>query len=311
VRVYQDGKLLGTPALDISNKVCENSERGLLGVAVDPEFSSNHYVYFFYTHNKFGTCPSYEPTNPNNPVNRVSRFVMSGNTISPSSETVLIDNMPSIGRHNAGDLHFGKDGYLYISIGDGGCDYANNSGCQAQNDAARDTHVLLGKILRITRDGGIPPGNPYTGSNSARCNVTGRTDPGKNCQETFAQGLRNPFRFAFDPDASGTRFFVGDVGQDAWEEIDEGREGADYGCSLCEGAHDNPAQSGSVNCSAAPYTPPPTSMGTRLRGAPRSPAALSSPMASGPRDTIAPTSSATTCATRSSSLNPPAGAATR
>ena len=198
----------------------------------------------------------YDTHNPKNPVNRVSRFVMSGGTIDPSSEKVLIDNIPSPSRHNSGDLNFGKNGYLYISVGDGGCDYAGDSGCQINNDASRDPHVLLGKILRITRDGDIPPSNPYLGTDSARCNVTGRTDPGKRCQETFASGLRNPFRFAFDPNASDTRFFIGDVGNEGWEEVDQGKKGADYAWNLCEGNHDNGARAGSVNCGAAPYTPP-------------------------------------------------------
>src|SRR5215211_6044699 len=166
--VYQNGT--ASVALSVSAKLCTNSERGLLGVTVDPNFSTNHYVYLFYTYNKFGACPTNAPMDPTNPVNRVSRFVMSGDTVDPGSEQVLIDNIPSIGQHNAGDLHFGNDGYLYISVGDGGCDYAGDSGCVGRNDASRDPNVLLGKILRITRDGDIPPGNPYTGSNSARCN---------------------------------------------------------------------------------------------------------------------------------------------
>jgi hypothetical protein len=141
-------------------------------------------------------------------------------------------------------------------VGDGGCDYAGNSGCAGANDASRDRHVLLGKVLRITRDGGIPSTNPYTGTSSARCYLTGRTDPGKNCQETFAWGLRNPFRFAFDPNATGTRFFINDVGQNAWEEVDQGKAGADYAWNLCEGSHDNPDRAGSVGCTASPYTAP-------------------------------------------------------
>ena len=124
------------------------------------------------------------------------------------------------------------------------------------NDASRDRHILLGKVLRITRDGGIPSTNPYTDTSSDRCNLTGRTDLGKNCQETFAWGLRNPFRFAFDPNAAGTRFFINDVGQAAWEEVDQGEAGADYAWNLCEGTHDNPNRAGSVDCAAAPYTPP-------------------------------------------------------
>jgi glucose/arabinose dehydrogenase len=129
LRVYKNGQLLQTPALNISSKLCTNSERGLLGVAVDPNFSTNKYVYLFYTYNKFGVCPTGQPTNPSNPVNRVSRFEMSGNIVDPASEKVLIDNIPSPnGNHNAGDLHFGKDGYLYVTVGDGGRDYAGNSG---------------------------------------------------------------------------------------------------------------------------------------------------------------------------------------
>jgi glucose/arabinose dehydrogenase/chitodextrinase len=257
LRVYKNGQLLATPALDIASNICANSERGMLGVAVDPNYSTNKYVYLYYTHNEFGACPTSQPTNANNPVNRVSRFVMTGDAVDPMTEKVLIDNIPSpAGNHNAGDLSFGKDGYLYITVGDGGCDYKGDSGCAGANDASRDQHVLLGKVLRITSDGGIPSTNPYTGTSSARCNVTGRTDPGKNCQETFAWGLRNPFRFAFDPNATGTRFFINDVGQNGWEEVDEGRAGADYAWNLCEGTHDNPDRAGSVVCTTAPYTPP-------------------------------------------------------
>ena len=258
--VHKDGQLLQTPALNISNKICADYESGLLGIALDPDFGTagHNYVYLSYTFKKAAECPTdWNPANPNNPVNRVSRFVMSGDTINLSSEKVLIDNIPSPrGFHNTGDLSFGKDGYLYVTVGDGQCDYAQNSGCHNSNDASRDQNVLLGKILRITRDGGIPATNPYTGIDSARCNLTGYTDPGMKCQETFAWGLRNPFRFAFDPDASGTRFFINDVGGPRWEEIDEGKAGADYAWNLCEGNHDNPSSPDSVNCSAAPYTPP-------------------------------------------------------
>ncbi len=240
LRVYQNDALLATPALDLAaaNQICSDFERGLLGVAVDPDFATNRSVYLYYTFKKHGVCDSNSATTP---VNRVSRFVLpDNNLIALGSEVVLVDNMPSPnGNHNAGDVQFGKDGFLYISIGDGGCDYADNSGCAGSNDGARDQHVLTGKILRVTRDGDIPPGNPFTGANTARCNVTGRTDPGKQCQETFAWGLRNPYRIAFDPNAATTRFFINDVGQGAWEEIDEGQAGADYGWNCREGAHTN------------------------------------------------------------------------
>ena len=226
LRVVAGGSLLPTPALDLSARACTTSERGLLGVAVDPAFASNRSIYLFYTANAGAQC-----------VNRVSRFTLGNdNVVSPGSEVVLLDGMPSpAGNHNGGDVQFGKDGYLYASVGDGGCDYAGNSGCAGANDAARDEHVLVGKIIRITPEGGIPPANPYTGPGTARCNVTGRTSPGLRCQETFAWGLRNPFRIAFDPNAEGTRFFVNDVGEGTWEEINLGEARADYGWNLREG----------------------------------------------------------------------------
>ncbi len=256
LRVYEPGTAT-VQALDISAKTCANSERGLLGVAVDPNFEANRYIYLYYTFNKHGVCPAQEPGNPNNPVNRVSRFVLSDDNVA-TDERVLITNIPSPnGNHNGGDVRFGKDGYLYVSVGDGGCDYAQPSQCQSDNDASRDRHVLLGKVLRVTRAGAVPPGNPYTNpDNSDRCNATGRTQPGNNCRETFARGFRNPFRMAFDPDAAGTSFFVNDVGAARWEEIDRGRRGADYGWNLCEGRHDNPGRPGSTNCSRRPLTPP-------------------------------------------------------
>ena len=211
----------------------------MLGVAADPAFTSNHYVYLYYTYKKSGSCPYNTSASP---VNRVSRFTVgAGNIADPASELVLIDNIPSPnGNHNAGDLAFNGTGNLYVSVGDGGCDYRGDSGCAGANDAARDRHTLLGKILRITRTGGIPADNPFVQTTGAvRCN-TGNGQPGQVCQETFAWGLRNPFRMAFDPNATGTRFFINDVGQNAWEEIDfqpAGAGGAFYGWRCLEGTH--------------------------------------------------------------------------
>jgi glucose/arabinose dehydrogenase len=245
--IYQNGALVTTPALDLSSRICSNSERGVLGVAVHPSFATNRYIYLYYTFKKNGVCTN---NASDSPVNRVARFTLSAsNVVDPASELVLIDNINSTaGNHNAGDLQFGKDGNLYISVGDGGCDYAG-SGCAGSNDAAREQHTLLGKILRITGDGAIPSTNPYRGADSARCNTAGRTDPGKKCQETFAWGLRNPFRIAFDPNAADTRFFINDVGQGAWEEIDLGQAGADYGWNVREG---HCANGSTTNCGAPP-----------------------------------------------------------
>ncbi len=247
LRVYQNGALVATPALDLAaaGLVCSTSERGLLGVAVDPNFSqpSNNFIYVYYSFRKNGSCTA--------PVNRTSRFTLSSSNVA-TNELVLIDNIPSTaGNHNAGDVQFGRDGYLYVSAGDGGCDYAGG-GCAGSNDAARDQHTLGGKILRITRDGTIPPDNPFQGTGTADCRATGGTTAGNKCRETFAWGLRNPFRIAFDSNAAGTRFFINDVGQGTWEEIDLGVAGADYGWNVREG----PCANGSTtNCG-----PPPSGM---------------------------------------------------
>ncbi len=226
LRVVKAGALLAAPALDLSGVICSNFERGLLGVAVDPSFTTNGFVFLYYTLKVGAVCDGDD-------VNRVSRFVMTGDTL--GSETVLVTNIPSpAGNHNAGYVNFGKDDNLYVSVGDGGCDYAGG-GCAANNDATRDMHALVGKILRIDRNGGIPAGNPFTGAGTARCNTVGVHPTGATCQEIFAFGLRNPFRMAFDPNDAGTRFYINDVGQSSWEEIDLGASGADYGWNAREG----------------------------------------------------------------------------
>ena len=241
VRVYKDGALLPAPALQLpATGICNDFENGLLGIEVDPDFEVNGRVYLYYTAKRpDAVC-----------VNRVARFVMSGDTINPGSQVTLIDNIPAPnGNHNGGDLKFGWDRYLYISVGDGGCDYAGDSGCQTNNDASRDEHVLIGKILRITGDGAVPDSNPFMGTGAVRCNVTGRTDPGKRCQETFSWGFRNPFRIAHDPNIKALRLFINDVGQNLREEIDLARAGGDYGWNCKEGTRTNSTR---PNCAPLP-----------------------------------------------------------
>ncbi|MDX6676115.1 MAG: hypothetical protein QOE31_167 [Solirubrobacteraceae bacterium] len=248
LRVVANGTLLAGAALDLSTVTCSNSERGMLGVAVDPNYAANHFIYVYYTYKGTGSCPTGSSTSP---VNRVSRFVLSDqSTVDKTSEFVLVDGIPSTaGNHNAGDLQFGKDGNLYISVGDGGCDYLTPTNCAGANDASRDRNVLNGKILRITPAGGIPADNPFVSTlGSARCNLTGRTT-GTVCQETYAWGLRNPFRMAFDPNAAGTRFYIDDVGQNVWEEIDLAAAGADYGWNVREG---HCANGSTTDCGAPP-----------------------------------------------------------
>lgn len=240
-RLYvRQGTAAPTVALDISTKTCSGgTERGMLGVAVDPDFATNNFVYVYYTESRSGVC-----------VNRVSRFTLLDSNAA-TDEIPVIGNIPSPSCcHQGGDIHFGKDGNLYVSVGDG----ATQGGQLAQRPSS-----LLGKILRVrpTATGyEIPAGNPFTGPDSARCSGSGGAATGPPCQEVFALGLRNPFRMAFDPNTTGTetRFFINDVGQNTWEEVDEGRAGANYGWPAREG----PCAQGSVtNCGAvAGFTNP-------------------------------------------------------
>jgi glucose/arabinose dehydrogenase len=252
LRIVADGALLPTAALDLvaAGTVCSNSERGMLGVAVDPGFAVNGYIYIFWTFKKYGACPTNTSTAP---VNRVSRFTLSpppDNTVDPASEVVLIDNIESpAGSHNAGDLHVGADGLLYVTVGDGSCRLTDATMCAADNDNARHLDTLLGKVLRIGLDGSIPSGNPYASAPGARrCGDPAGGPAGTGpCSETFASGLRNPFRFAFKPGTN--EFHINDVGQATWEEIDLGSAGADYGWNVREGFC---ATGSTTDCAAPP-----------------------------------------------------------
>jgi glucose/arabinose dehydrogenase/PKD repeat protein len=251
LRVYANGALRSTPAIDLASRLCTQLEQGLTGVTVGPDFADSHHIYLYYTYDRGTDSCGTDPANlEETGVNRVSRFELGADSVvDPSSERVLIDNIPSPGGfHTGGDIHFGQDGYLYITVGDGGCDYLA-PGCTAYNGAAQYPHALVGKILRITSDGAVPQDNPYTGPGTTRCNETGRATPGVWCQEVFASGLRNPYRFAFDEDAPSTRFFINDVGQNSWEEINEGQAGANYGWNIREGFC---AAGSTTDCGTAP-----------------------------------------------------------
>ncbi len=199
LRVVKNGALLATPFLTLS--VNSSGERGLLAVTFDPNFASNGFVYVYYT-------TSSSPIH-----NRVSRFTASvaNPDVAQAGETVLLDleNL-SATNHNGGALHFGVDGKLYIAAGE------NAVGSNSQS-----LSNLLGKILRLNPDGTIPTDNPFyasaTGTNRA----------------IWVRGLRNPFTFAIQPGTG--RMFINDVGQNTWEEIDDGIAGANYGWPTSEG----------------------------------------------------------------------------
>lgn len=209
LRVIKDGVLLPTPFLSVT--VSSVGERGLLGVAFDPDFETNRFVYVYYT----ATSPAIH--------NRVSRFTASGDVAAPGSETVILElnNLSGATNHNGGALHFGPDGRLYIATGE------NANGAHAQTLAN-----LLGKILRIEKNGSIPSDNPFF-----------NTASGVN-RAIWALGLRNPFTFSFQPGTG--RMLINDVGQSTWEEINEGIAGSNYGWPATEGPTDNPSFRGPI-----------------------------------------------------------------
>ncbi len=204
LRVIKNGSLLPTPFVSLT--VDSSGERGLLGVTFDPAFATNHFVYVYYT------VPGASAHN------RVSRFTAAGDVAAAGSEDLLLDLDPlsTATNHNGGGLHFGTDGKLYISVGE------NGNGANAQTLAN-----LLGKVLRINPDGSIPTDNPFFATAS-----------GKD-RAIWALGLRNPFTFAVQPDTG--LFYINDVGENVWEEIDQGGAGRNYGWPVHEGVANDPS----------------------------------------------------------------------
>ena len=211
VHVLKNGAVLNDPFLDIGARVrSSGGEQGLLSLAFAPDYAASGLFYVWYT-DQSGDMT-------------LSRFSVSGNpdlADAGSEEKLLVISQPFV-NHNGGRLLFGPDGMLYLSTGDGG----NTDGDLRGNGQALDT--LLGKIIRIDVNPafnpyGIPPDNPFVDMAGAR-------------PEIWASGLRNPWRFSFDP--YGDMLYIGDVGQDRWEEINavETTEGGhNFGWSTMEG----------------------------------------------------------------------------
>ncbi len=235
-----DGTKLTTPFIDVASKMVTLSpsydERGLLGLAFSPDFKSNGKFYLFYTAPpRAGTPIPGGPGTTWNNLTRISEFKVSAtdsNQADMSSERILLEDDHPYLNHNGGTLAFGPDGFLYISIGDGGnADdvgnghvpdwYAANAGGNGQDIYAN----LMGNVLRIDVNGNpynIPPDNPYVGT-AAR-------------PEIYAFGFRNPFRFSFDRGGSH-QLLLGDEGQSLYEEIDVITKGGNYGWNVKEGTH--------------------------------------------------------------------------
>jgi glucose/arabinose dehydrogenase len=211
IRIYQGGKLLPEPFLDIHQRVgSRGNEQGLLGLAFHPAYSQNGLFYVNYTDLNGDSV--------------IARFSVSGDNVNRAdagSEQQLLFIRQPYPNHNGGSVVFGPDGYLYLGLGDGG-----SAGDPQGNGQSLNT--LLGKILRIDVDSGtpysIPADNPFQGSGAA---------------EIWAYGLRNPWRFSFDR-LSGD-VYIADVGQDAWEEVDflpaGSPPGANFGWNYREGMH--------------------------------------------------------------------------
>lgn len=208
LRVIKAGTLLTTPFVSLT--VNSTGERGLIGLAFDPDFSSNQYVYVYYTVPSAGAVA---------PFNRISRFTANGDVALAGSEQIILnlDPLSSATNHNGGAIAFGTDGKLYVAVGD------NASGANAQN-----LNTYHGKLLRINKDGSAPSDNPFF--------VTGLSDQSKRI---WAYGLRNPYTFSIQ---QGTgKIFVNDVGQSAVEEINDATPGGrNFGWPTAEGVSTNP-----------------------------------------------------------------------
>jgi glucose/arabinose dehydrogenase len=198
--------------------VCTSSEMGLLGVAVDPSFNTNGFVYLYRTAPDGGNSCA----DAIGRFNEVMRVTMSGNTVVPGSLTQLqpgiLEMRTDNGNHDGGGLRIGPDNKLYVSVGDSGLGDTGPPG-SATNPYSQDLNEIVGKVLRLNVDGTPAAGNPFIGT-------AGR-------DEIWAFGLRNPFRFGFDP-VTG-RLWLGDVGQDTIEELDIIQSGGNYAWPQCEG----------------------------------------------------------------------------
>ena len=228
IRIVKGKKVLAAPFLDISSIIVSGGETGLLGLAFHPQYKTNGRFFVNYTRSVNGQLQTaiaeyhVSPTNPN--------------LADPNSGKVLLSFDQPFSNHKGGQLAFGPDGFLYIGTGDGG-----SGGDPFGNGQKLST--LLAKMLRIDINSGspygIPADNPFVGVNGAK-------------GEIWAYGFRNPWRFAFD-DKLSKRLFVGDVGQDNWEEVDIVTKGGNFGWNIMEGNHCYPPGS---NCNQTGLIPP-------------------------------------------------------
>ena len=248
IRFYLNGAIVGAPCgqagtrfLDIRAKITSGGERGLLGLAFHPLYATNGFFFVYYTSVANATPPA-----RNNGDIVIARYTVTAdpNVADPTSERILIVIPHSINsNHNGGQLNFGPDGFLYAAVGDGG-------GGGDPFEAGQDITQMLGKLHRIDVNEPnppfyrIPPTNPFQTGGPGTCATGG-------CDEIWAFGLRNPWRFSFDRLPPGD-LYIGDVGQSAWEEVDFQPGGAaggrNYGWDVLEGGLAGSAPVPGGNC---------------------------------------------------------------
>jgi glucose/arabinose dehydrogenase len=229
IRIIKNGVLLGTPFLDLTSLTTKGSEQGLLGMAFAPDYSTTGRLYVSYT----------TPGATAGGTSVVVRYHVSAapDLADPASDTLILSVAQPETNHNGGGIGFGPDGMLYLGLGDGG-------GAGDPRGTGQDRTDLLGSMLRIDVSGAgytSPADNPFTGMAGFR-------------QELWNYGLRNPWRWSFDRQTGD--LYIGDVGQNAYEEIDiqpAARHGGEnYGWNIMEGSHCYNASS----CSRTGLTPP-------------------------------------------------------
>jgi glucose/arabinose dehydrogenase len=234
----------GTRFLDIRSKITSGGERGLLGLAFHPSYETNGRFFVYYT-----SVANPAPPARNNGDIVIARYTVTAdpNIADPASEQIMIV-IPhsSQGNHNGGQLAFGPDGFLYAAVGDGG-------GGGDPFESGQSTTTMLGKLHRIDVNSNvapfytIPASNPFQSGGPGTC---GPAFPGSSCDEIWAFGLRNPWRFSFDRQTGD--LYIGDVGQGAWEEIDFQPAGAaggrNYGWDVLEGGLHGASNVPTGNC---------------------------------------------------------------
>lgn len=250
IRVWDGAQLLATPFLDVSGITTSSGEQGLLGLVFHPDYANNGRFFINFTSDGQPGVPFGDTV--------VAEYQVSAgnpNVANAGSQRIIFTISQDFGNHNGGDLKFGPDGYLYIGMGDGGSgnDPCNRSqtldpdnivvGGSCQNDR---TAALLGKMIRIDIDNTTPAGsnelcaaNPDGSAEYAIPNDNPFSGTDNVCDEVWAYGYRNPFRFTFDRETHD--MWIGDVGQNIWEEVDfepaSSLGGLNYGWNECEGLH--------------------------------------------------------------------------